>query len=90
MYAKLKEPGKKPALQYWFYAGGAEEISDRDKDGIIDVIDDTRDIITLIRQKQIPAEGDLVYKEAKYGKHDYPSWTAVFPGFLVWAFGKEN
>ena len=90
MYAKLKESRKKPALQYWFYAGAAEEISDRDKDGIIDVIDDTRDIITLIRQKNISAEGDLVYKEAKDGKHDYPSWSAEFPDFLIWAFGKEN
>jgi enterochelin esterase-like enzyme len=43
---------KKPHLQYWFYAGGKEEDGDRDKDGIIDVIDDTKDLIsikTLIR-----------------------------------------
>jgi enterochelin esterase-like enzyme len=90
MYAKLKASVKRPALQYWFYAGAAEEISDRDKDGIIDVIDDTRDIIAVIRQKNIAAEGGIVYKEAKEGKHDYPWWSTAFPAFLVWAFGKEN
>ncbi len=90
MYATLKASRKRPGLQYWFYAGAAEETSDRDKDSIIDVIDDTRDMIALIRQKNIAAEGGIVYREAKEGKHDYPWWSAVFPSFLVWAFGKKN
>ena len=40
---------KKPHLQYWFYAGTKEETGDRDKDGIIDVIDDTKDLIEIIK-----------------------------------------
>jgi len=89
MYAKLKASRKKPKLQYWFYAGGEEETSDRDKDSLIDVIDDTRDIIELIKHKNICPPEDIVYKEVKEGKHDYPHWSAVFPEFLVWAFGKK-
>jgi len=86
MYAKLKASRKRPKLQYWFSAGTAEENTDRDKDGIIDVIDDTKDIIALIQHKNICAPGDIVYKEMKDAKHDYAYWSAVLPEFLVWAF----
>jgi len=88
MYAKLKASRKRPKLQYWFYAGTAEESSDRDKDGVIDVVDDTKDIIALIQHKNICAPGDIVYKEMKGGKHDYNSWSTVLPDFMIWAFGK--
>ena len=90
MYAKLKASRKKPKLQYWFYAGTAEENSDRDQDGIIDVDDDTRDIIVLLENKKITVPGDIIYKETKDGKHELPYWRAAFPEFLVWSFGKEN
>jgi enterochelin esterase-like enzyme len=86
MYSKLKASRKKPGLQYWFYAGAAEEKGDRDKDGIIDVIDDTKDIITLLEKKNIVAAEGLVYKESATGVHNYSSWSEVFPEFLVWAF----
>ncbi|HTQ26853.1 MAG TPA: alpha/beta hydrolase-fold protein [Puia sp.] len=88
MYATIQASRRKPKLQYWFYAGGAEETSDRDKDSIIDVIDDTRDIISLLQQKYHLSPGDIVYKEVKDGRHDYPYWSAVLPDFLIWAFGK--
>lgn len=51
MFSKLKASRKKPGLQYWFYAGAAEEKGDRDKDSIIDVIDDMKDIINLLEKK---------------------------------------
>jgi len=89
MYAKLKASRKKPKLQYWFYAGLAEETADRDKDSIIDVVDDTRDIIAVLKTKNIYAPDDIVYKESKLGKHDYPSWSLVLPDFLIWAYGNK-
>jgi predicted alpha/beta superfamily hydrolase len=33
MFSKLKASRKAPNTQFWFYAGDAEETSDRDKDG---------------------------------------------------------
>ena len=36
---------KRPQLRFWFAAGTAEETSDRDHDGVIDVIGDIRDLI---------------------------------------------
>ena len=86
MYSKLKASRKKPGLQYWFYAGAAEEKGDRDKDSIIDVIDDTKDIINLLEKKNVVAAEGIVYKESPVGTHDYGSWSEVFPDFLVWAF----
>jgi enterochelin esterase-like enzyme len=86
MYSKLKASRKKPGLQYWFYAGAAEEKSDRDKDSIIDVIDDTKDIINLLIKKNVATTDGIVYKELPNGIHDYSSWSMVFPEFLIWAF----
>jgi predicted alpha/beta superfamily hydrolase len=86
MYSKLKASRKKPGLQYWFYAGAAEEKGDRDKDSIIDVIDDTKDIIYLLKKKNVVAPEGIVYRELPNGIHDYSSWSEVFPEFLIWAF----
>lgn len=85
---KIRSSRKRPHLKYWFYAGGSEETADRDKDGIIDVIDDTRDLVNLIKKKNVCPPGDITYVEVKEGKHDYPSWSKVFPQFLLWADGK--
>ncbi len=86
MYSSLKSSRKKPGLQYWFYAGASEEKGDRDKDSIIDVIDDTKDIIQLLQNKNIASGNAIAYTESPKGKHDYESWKKVFPEFLLWAF----
>jgi enterochelin esterase-like enzyme len=88
MLKKLRSSRKKPHLQYWFYAGGNEEEGDRDKDGIIDVIDDTKDLINILGSKNVVSPDDIVYKEIKEGKHDYAYWSQVFPDFLIWSVGK--
>jgi enterochelin esterase-like enzyme len=85
---KIRSSRKKPHLKYWFYAGGKEETADRDKDGIIDVIDDTKDLIDLIKKKNVCPPEDIIYTEVKDGTHDYNSWSSVFPQFLIWADGK--
>lgn len=85
---KIRSSKKKPHLQYWFYAGGKEEDGDRDKDGIIDVVDDTRDLIELIKTKNVCSPDDIIYKEVASGKHEYSSWSQQLPAFLLWAFGK--
>jgi enterochelin esterase-like enzyme len=86
MYSKLKASRKKPGLQYWFYAGAEEEKGDRDKDSIIDIIDDTKDIINLLEKKNVVVPQGIVYRELPNGVHDYSSWSEVFPEFLIWAF----
>lgn len=84
----LKASRKKPGLKYWFYAGAKEENGDRDRDGIIDVVDDTKDLIELIKSKNICLPDDITLSEDANGKHDHASWSKQLPGFLIWAFGK--
>lgn len=86
MQAVVKSSGKKPRLEYWFYAGHKEETNDRDKDGVTDAVDDTKDLIAIIQNKNVCPPGDIVFNESKEGKHDYESWSKVFPEFLQWAF----
>jgi enterochelin esterase-like enzyme len=88
MFTKLKASRKKPALKYWFYTGGKEETGDRDKDSIIDVVDDTRDLVELIKAKNVCLPDDIKLVENPNGKHDYESWSTQLPIFLIWAFGK--
>lgn len=85
---KIRSSRKRPKLQYWFYAGGHEETTDRDKDGIIDVIDDTKDLISAMEAKTFLSSSDISYLEVATGKRDYNSWSAAFPQFLLWADGK--
>jgi enterochelin esterase-like enzyme len=86
--SKLKASRKKPAQQYWFYAGTSEENADRDKDGIIDVIDDTKDVIQTLESFRNITAGNITYVEVNGGQHEWTSWNAALPGFLVWAFGQ--
>ena len=86
MLSKIRSSRKRPKLQYWFYAGAAEEIADRDKDGIIDVVDDTKDLIEIIKNKNVCPPSDIVYRESAEGKHEYTYWQKAFPDFLIWAF----
>jgi predicted alpha/beta superfamily hydrolase len=88
MLSKIRSSRKRPDLGYWFYAGGKEEDGDRDKDGIIDAIDDTKDLIDIMKNKNILPDV-IMFTEDANGKHDYASWSKQLPGFLVWAFGKR-
>ena len=88
LYAKIKSSRKRPKLQYWLYAGGAEENSDRDKDGVIDVLDDTQDMVSLLKEKKNVAANDVVFVTDPTGQHDWRWWSQQMPAFLVWAFGR--
>ena len=88
MLNKIRSSRKQPHLKYWFYAGDDEEKGDRDNDGITDVVDDTKDLITVLNSKKTISPDDITFTEIKEGKHDYASWSHVFPDFLIWAVGK--
>ncbi len=88
IFTKLKASRKKPALTYWFYAGGKENNSDIDKDGVIDVIDNTKDLMELIKNKNVCLPDDIRFTEDANGTHDPETWSRHLPAFLIWAFGK--
>lgn len=86
--AKIRLARRKGSQDFWFYAGGMEETSDRDKDGIIDVIDDTKDTRDLLLQRSLITETGSPIIIDPAGKHDLDTWRKHFPEFLLWAFGK--
>jgi enterochelin esterase-like enzyme len=88
MFTKLKASRKKPALKYWFYVGGKEESGDRDKDGVINAVDDTRDLVELIKSKNVCLPEDIRIIEEPNGRHDPENWSRKLGAFLIWAFGK--
>ena len=51
--------------------------------GIIDAIDDTKDLM-LAAQGKVRSQ---TYVEVPNGIHDYSTWHQVFPQFLTWAAG---
>lgn len=74
-------------LKFWFSAGTAEEKEDRNKNGIIDVIDDILDLMDELRQLGY-TDDHIRYVEIDGGTHHEDSWGAVFPEFLKWAYGR--
>ena len=86
MIAKMRASRKTPKQEYFFSYGLKEEESDRDKDGIIDVADDTKDVIqTMMQYRKIPKSSIMIVENPK-GRHDWPWWREVMPAFLEWAF----
>lgn len=80
-----------PRPKLFFGVGTQEETEDRDGDGVIDVLDDTRDLIDRIAERRMRESGDGADAEAAMlfllegGRHDPPSWTRMLPAFLQWA-----
>ncbi|UHQ19317.1 DUF3372 domain-containing protein [Lysobacter sp. KIS68-7] len=72
-----------PALRAYFAAGTAEETSDRDHDGVIDVIDDANEVAALLRK----GGTQVKVVELKNGQHRQWAWAAMLPDFLLWAYG---
>jgi enterochelin esterase-like enzyme len=88
MHQQIRDGKKKPNMQFWFQTGTLDEASDRNKNGVIDSIDDTMDLITELIKKGYRPFHDIQYYEVKDGKHNLETWAAAMPEFLKWAFKK--
>lgn len=76
--------------QYWFEVGTMDETSDRNHDGIIDAIGDTRELIEAMEKKGLTEGKDITYVEVEEGHHNPKTWGEALPGFLTWAFGGSS
>jgi enterochelin esterase-like enzyme len=83
IHQKFKKTVLKPTLSFWFQCGTDDEKADRNNNGIIDAIDDTLDLISILKEKGYK---DVNYKEIKGGQHNHATWKKAFPDFLTWAF----
>ena len=84
--AKIQASRKKPKLKYWFYGDDINEDGTRYMDSI--VINHTKDLIKIIKRKNICPPTDISYKESSAEKQNYSTWSKQLSEFLRWSFGK--
>lgn len=87
MLDQVQKSSASPALKYWLQTGTEDETDDRDKDGVIDAVGDTRDLVRLLLHKGYDYWRDMRYVEVPGGKHNQDTWGQLMPDFLQWAFG---
>ena len=88
MHSIIRESKAKPPLKFWLQTGTKDETAARNKNGIIDSIDDTIDIIKELESKGYNRPADIQYLEMVGGMHSIDTWAEAMPKFLVWAFGR--
>lgn len=74
-------------LKFFFECGGADEGEDRNKNGIIDSIDDTLDLIDELKAKGYQND-QIHYWLIEDGRHDIATWALAMPEFLLWGWEK--
>lgn len=87
MHQQIRRGKHKPGMQFWFQTGTKDEASDRNKNGVIDSIDDTLDLIVELTKLGYRPFHDIQYLEIKDGEHNLKTWKETLPHFLKWAFG---
>lgn len=87
MQQKIRNGIYKPGLKFFLQCGLMDEANDRNNNGVIDAVDDTRDIVKELLLKGYKPE-DIAYLELDEGKHDVPTWGKAMPVFLKWGWGR--
>jgi enterochelin esterase-like enzyme len=86
MHQVIRRGRFKPGLHFWFQTGQKDEQHDRNKNGVIDSIDDTLDLIVELTKKGYRPFHDIQYLELQDGEHNLKTWGEALPHFLKWAF----
>ena len=89
MHRVVRETSPVPRLRMWFEAGREDEAADRDGNGVIDAIQDTRELMDELTAKGLQEGRDMTYLEVD-GGHNQATWAMVLPAFLLWAFGPAD
>ena len=88
MHAAVRAGEYHPWLRFFFECGTKDEEEDRNRNGVIDSIDDTLDLMgELVARGYVP-ERDIRYLEIAGGRHDVETWARAMPEFLLWGWGK--
>ena len=86
IHSLISKSSQRDGMKFWFQAGTEDEMADRNKNGIIDAIDDTLDLIGELIKKGYKPYYDVVYHEMKGGRHNQKTWSEAMPVFLEWGF----
>ena len=79
---RIRRAHRAADLRYTFVVGSAEEESDRNGNGIVDVIDDTLDVIAALRDRGVSGAG-LRYRLLEGGRHDQATWGPALVDWLA-------
>ncbi len=90
MHQQVRSGKYAPWLKFFFQCGNLDETKDRNKNGIIDSIDDTLDLIAALEEKGYDREKDIQYLELEDGHHDVFTWGRAMPDFLKWGWGTTS
>jgi enterochelin esterase-like enzyme len=88
MHEEIRLGGYYPWLKFFFECGTEDETEDRNHNGIIDSIDDTRDLIAALAAKGYDPDAAIRYLEIAGGRHDVETWARAMPEFLLWGWGR--
>ncbi|MCF8214595.1 MAG: esterase [Chitinophagaceae bacterium] len=84
MHAKVRKTAYHENRKFFLQVGALDEKEDRNKNGIIDSIDDTMGIIAELEAIGYRKGQDIHYLEIADGRHDTSTWGRVMPAFLQW------
>lgn len=85
MHLQIRKGGFFPWLKFYFQTGQLDETADRNKNGIIDSIDDALDMIVALKVKGYTDE-HIRYRELADGRHDVETWARALPEFIKWGW----
>ena len=88
MHLQIRKGSFHPWLQFFIQCGTLDESADRNKNGIIDSIDDALDLIVALKAKGYTDE-HIHYLEIEEGTHDVTTWAKALPAFLKWGWGSK-
>lgn len=90
MHKQIRESEFREGFKFFFECGELDELEDRNKNGVIDSIDDTIDLMRILLRKGYREGRDIRYLQMPDGRHDVPSWAKALPVFLKWAYGRKT
>lgn len=88
LLSKIKSSRKKPRLGYWFYGDDAKLKGMRYMDSV--TINHTKDLIALLKTKNLPTVGEISYTENEGNSTDYSGWRHQLPAFYYGLLENKN
>ncbi|MDP4129090.1 MAG: alpha/beta hydrolase-fold protein [Bacteroidota bacterium] len=86
MHGLIRAGHYEPGLKFFFECGTEDETEDRNNNGVIDSIDDTKDLMRELMLKGYTPGEDICYLEMPGGSHDPATWGLAMPHFLKWGW----
>lgn len=90
VHRQVRQGNYRAGMKFFFECGERDETEDRNKNGVIDSIDDTIDLMRELMAKGYLEGKDMAYLQLKDGRHDVPTWAKALPVFLKWGWRNKK